>query len=622
MSAPLGVGGLPEVRQDPEGLRDAARRLELAAIEAGISVSDMTGHWQELSTSYEAPEGGQALSAMADVEAPAASFSDALDEAASALRLYADDVEQIRSELDTLSAEVRLHGDDVDRFEASGDEAWSDDPLLSTMDANLRRRAADLEERLESATRTFAALVSGIDVDTSGLPSVVGGDAPLGPDDLVPADTFQRWYDVLDDYDSELFSRLQSWAQLDPDDLERLVAERPEVLDALVQAQPDPEAVAAWWASLAPVAGGLSAAQRSLARNVPSVLGNLEGLPYDVRDRANRDVLAEERREKGDAVADLDEQIAALRQRAADDPVAARGMGQELNALVSERDALAADLEDLDALHETLGRELSEGEAPRATTRTLVAYDSTGERPLAAVGIGDLGKADTVSYLVSGMGSNVAGMPDAVAEANRVRLREQSNAPDQTIATVAWLDYRSPPKPWEGVPTEVLDTDRAVVGGDRLAASLRGLETVAAADGSSPYLATMAHSYGTTVVFEALKQDGSPVDVAALYGSAGVDVRSTDEIEVPPDGIYATEALGVPFFGGGDGIADVGRIGSGRADPRDFDDVVGFSSGKATAPGGHGLEASRGHSQYLLEDSTSVWNLGLIGVGRGDEVIR
>src|SRR5690606_35272964 len=65
----------------------------------------------------------------------------------------------------------------------------------------------------------------------------------------------------------------------------RLVAEHPDALDALQATPPDVAGVAAWWSALEPNA------RRSLLDAAPGVVGNLEGVPFAVRDAANREHL-------------------------------------------------------------------------------------------------------------------------------------------------------------------------------------------------------------------------------------------------------------------------------------------------------------------------------------------
>src|ERR1700712_2326660 len=57
-------------------------------------------------------------------------------------------------------------------------------------------------------------------------------------------------------------------------------------LTAFEDVTPAPRTVAAWWSALAP------AARSVLLADAPGVVGNLEGVPYSVRDVANRAVLA------------------------------------------------------------------------------------------------------------------------------------------------------------------------------------------------------------------------------------------------------------------------------------------------------------------------------------------
>ncbi|MDQ1512822.1 MAG: hypothetical protein QOC59_664, partial [Microbacteriaceae bacterium] len=146
----------------------------------------------------------------------------------------------------------------------------------------------------------------------------------------------------------------------------RALAPRLRVLDDV---SPEPRGVAAWWSALTP------AVRRILVDAAPGVVGNLEGVPYAVRDEANRAVLA----------ADL----AAVQRRLAGGP--GRGEGT----------LLAVRLRTLDQVAEALTR------PPGGPPRSLMTLDpENGDR--AAIAIGDLQTAAYVDFLVPGMYFTVA----------------------------------------------------------------------------------------------------------------------------------------------------------------------------------------------------------------------
>lgn len=179
----------------------------------------------------------------------------------------------------------------------------------------------------------------------------------------------------------------------------------------------------------------------------------------------------------------------------------------------------------------------------------LITLDASSPgQPLLAVSIGNLETAKSVSYVVPGMNSSAAELPDYARAAGRIRDGEQDRA------VIVWLDYVSPG------PSDVLASDRARVGADRLARGIlqQGVERGAA--GSSATTSVIAHSYGSTVATMALAQQPLGVDSVIIVGSAGIaDGIVAADLHVPSASIFVAQAEK-------DGLATVGRL-SGRANP-------------------------------------------------------
>lgn len=179
----------------------------------------------------------------------------------------------------------------------------------------------------------------------------------------------------------------------------------------------------------------------------------------------------------------------------------------------------------------------------------LITLDASSPgQPLLAVSIGNLETAKSVSYVVPGMNSSAAELPDYARAAGRIRDGEQDRA------VIVWLDYMSPG------PSDVLASDRARVGADRLARGIlqQGIERGAA--GSSATTSVIAHSYGSTVATMALAQQPLGVDSVIIVGSAGIaDGIVAADLHVPSASIFVAQAEK-------DGLATVGRL-SGRANP-------------------------------------------------------
>ncbi|MEQ1736797.1 MAG: hypothetical protein ABL886_10415, partial [Rhodoglobus sp.] len=140
---------------------------------------------------------------------------------------------------------------------------------------------------------------------------------------------------------------------------------RPSTLADLVSSHASATDVANWWAAASP------AQQRALIASSPEAVGNLEGIPYQVRDAANRSFLT-------GTIASIESQIAS--------GAVGRAASEDLQAQLHMLQQVAAAVETGDS----------------GLVRSLINLDvSDGGR--AVIAVGDLANAEYVSYLVPGM---------------------------------------------------------------------------------------------------------------------------------------------------------------------------------------------------------------------------
>jgi hypothetical protein len=341
-------------------------------------------------------------------------------------------------------------------------------------------------------------------------------------------------------------------------------------LRALDEVSPEPARVARWWARLTP------AERRLLTTAAPGVVGNLEGVPYPVRDAANRRVLAAD--------------ITAVRHRLASGP--GRGEG----VLLADR-------------LRTLGQVATALQpSPGGPPRALITLDpQEGDR--AAIAIGDLQTADYVDFLVPGMYFTVADqMVDWTNTAAAVQAEQRSWLArfhdSRTSAVVSWIGYRTPDV------FSVATFGAAQRGAARLADAVNGLKQQRT--GSEPYVAVLAHSYGATAALLALQGHAFSVDALAMVGAAGSPARSVRELAVPAEDVYVGEAVW-------DGVATSGYFGSDPAAPAYGAVPLGTTGGRDPISGS-ALGAAVGHNGYFAIGSESMRNLALVGIARGSEV--
>ncbi|MEO8263432.1 MAG: alpha/beta hydrolase [Pseudolysinimonas sp.] len=382
-----------------------------------------------------------------------------------------------------------------------------------------------------------------------------------------------------DPQQSRSLTLLDSLANLSRPQLEAWASDPSAVAD-LLAAPPAASEVSDWWATT-----DATARVRLLAA-APEVVGNLEGVPYQVRDSANRQFL-------GEAIGDVNARLAdGSVGRAATEQLQA-----QLHMLQQVRDAVAS--------------------GDSGLPRSLVSLDvADGGR--AVIAVGDLTNADYVSFLVPGMFYSVdseigswAGAADqlAVDQADWLsRLTPAQHAGDmQTVATVAWIGYHTP------TVVSVASLDLARDGRDALTASLRGLDAVRADGAGAPYLSVLAHSYGATAALLALQENDVTVDALAMVGSPGSPAENVGQLKVRDGNVWVADAALDP-------VASTGVFGSQPLSAAYGAHHFGVD-GAVDPLTGRELAGSLGHVDYFTAGSESFRNMALIGIGQGRLVL-
>lgn len=343
-----------------------------------------------------------------------------------------------------------------------------------------------------------------------------------------------------------------------------------EDLGQLLTPPPAADQTETWWE-------GLSAETRSdLIRESPEIVGNLDGVPYDVRDRVNREILART--------------IAEISQSLED------GLGKAASQTAAQRLAM---LREIDEALET---------DPSAPTRRLVVLD-TGFPGKAAISLGELSDADFVSILVPGallsVREHMSEWTKVTADLFESQEGWQSMFDDsRSVATVAWIGYQTPDI------TNAIGLELAEEGGIAIASFVNGIKTLRPED--EPYISIFAHSYGATATTLALSRGWMSVDALAMMGSPGGEVDSVSDLAVPDEKVWVGEASWDP-------IVNSAFFGIDPSDPA-FGAKRMNVSGVADPMTGDDLTPSYGHDWYLEPGTESLRNLALIGIDRGNLV--
>lgn len=342
-----------------------------------------------------------------------------------------------------------------------------------------------------------------------------------------------------------------------------------ESAEAIWNEAPNPVEVAANWDRLE------AAEQQRLIAEAPWVVGNLPGLPFAVRDAANRNMI--------------------------------EFYGANPSALNERGLRVLRQLEEL----------CSRSEEPQVS---VVALDLSGDVPLAAIGYGDLDRADNVTWQVPGMESDADKALATWDAASRNLYEEQSfllkdDVLERTTGVINYLEYDTPDLSDSLNEYGVLSTALARKGARRLAREIDGTwatrnlgrdVTPGFHTPGSPRIGVAAHSYGTTTAADALTLTRFEIDSFSMLGSAGLDmgvVDSLDALRVARHvsgrrAIYASHASE-------DRLAPIGLSAGNRANPTPglhvdgaprYSDALGFSSDGYRLPNGFEFEETDGHS--------------------------
>jgi Alpha/beta hydrolase len=334
----------------------------------------------------------------------------------------------------------------------------------------------------------------------------------------------------------------------------------------------DPAMTAAWWAGLPAVV------QHRLLQTSPQLLGDLTGLPVEVRDTANRAVLAAEltRIRREIALLQLDRPTNVSRYlwtQGGPRAVAARRAALEQRLDVLEHVAAAV------AKHDRYLLTLDQ----RLPGRTVVA-------------VGNPDTARHVAVLVPGMNTSVRDDLSRFVN-SAARLREAAarrTTRDSDVAVVAWLGYVTP------MPLTVLSDRSAQRAVPELRKTVAGLHAAPRAAGRDVHLTVVGHSYGSLVAGLAARAP-SHVDDLVLMGSPGVGAYHARELAVRR--VFVLEAAG-------DGIADVGHFGRDPSSRRFGAEPLAANE----AADGSVATPARGHSSYLNSGTASLRNLAAVVV--------
>jgi hypothetical protein len=459
------------------------------------------------------------------------------------------------------------------------------DPLRDKLRAAMATAQSNLLEIGPDGTVTPAAVVAAPPETVPTPPPMPGQPAPAPPDiNALARELTTEVQGILrqaTDADQQAAGALQGLTAA-------ASGLAPAANDATLQAAAiaipgpgtSPADVHKWWASLSP------AQQESILFMHGDAIGGLDGIPADVRDRANRDTLDELK-------AKLTEQQALL--QAKPEPHSEDDQGQ----IKDLQDKLSG----IDAIEQRLT--VAPSAAHPQPYLLKISADGSGR---AIVAMGDPDTSSNVATFVPGTGSNLATVGGNLNRSDLMAAAAtQAGSPSTSVIT--WIGYDAPPD----IPHAALDGYAEHAEGD-----LRNFQDGLRAthDGPPSHNTVLAHSYGTTTVGYAAKDGNLNANDVVFVASPGVGVEHAQDLHldgVAPDQmsqhVYATTAQ-----------HDIIRLTDGVFGPSPADNGFG-ATGFASAPGTEGPWYTLGlsgaaHSEYWDSSNIALSNFGDIIAGK------
>ncbi|MEV3935588.1 alpha/beta hydrolase [Glycomyces sp. NPDC049804] len=368
------------------------------------------------------------------------------------------------------------------------------------------------------------------------------------------------------------------------------------VLEQMTTSEPpaDPNDVNSWWNSLT------EDSQQLLIEERPDLVGPTEGIPVVDRDPANRLLL-------DDQIANLEAQIAEL--DANPDPNSSR---YNTDALL--REELTSQLNNLQDLREQIDGSVKIEDGPELQYY-LLDFESTPDGQ-AVVSVGNPDTAHNVNVYVPGTGAGLDNLNGDLSRAETMTRDAYEYAPAGTEnASILWLDYDAPDDLAQA--TDTMWADNAA---SDLSSFTDGLR--ASAEGEPSNLTMTGHSYGSTTIGIAARDEGLNVDNMIFVGSPGVGVDSAADLNIDPDHVYASrneeDIIGIARD------VDIASAGEGILYPTVDDEMVHGIDPTSEAFGGQEFSseatrdgATENHSAYW-DDANDIGrkNMALIMTGQ------
>ncbi|MFH8792308.1 alpha/beta hydrolase [Streptomyces sp. NPDC017941] len=309
-----------------------------------------------------------------------------------------------------------------------------------------------------------------------------------------------------------------------------------------------PQENAKWW-------GSLSEEERDAYLAVrPASVGALDGLPADVRDEANRVVLAEKRSQYQMELANFPPMPMKYQPPTSGTTDEYREWTRKTGG-EDRIEFLRRSIKGMDAIQSRFDRTgVGKNPSPQAY---LLGFDAKGAGDgRVVIANGNPDTADHTAVYVPGTGASIDDIEGDIKRGERLWETSSHKAVGQEVSTITWLDYDTPrsalPVMQGDLIPEASDPGYATKAGPALNQFMSGVQEAQGGSGAS-HTTVIGHSYGSTTIGEASKHGHLAADDIVVAGSPGMQTKHADNLDVEKGHVWAMAApFGkdqVPFGG-------------------------------------------------------------------------
>jgi pimeloyl-ACP methyl ester carboxylesterase len=396
-----------------------------------------------------------------------------------------------------------------------------------------------------------------------------------------------------------------------------------DFLNRVEDGEASPAEITGWWNSM-------SEEERALfVATAPDLIGPLDGIPTEDRDTANRDLLDEE-------ITDLDAQIARVEAELAN---TRENLGRSNNPryteLMNELETLQGQRDSLNNLNNQIAEPMTAEDANGGAVSAdyyLLGYDSAGDGQ-AIVSVGNPDTAENVNVYVPGTKADLDSLNGDLSRAEGTFAdAARWGPPGSSTASILWLGYDAPDEVQpsydgdnEGWEPGASSEKYAMNAADDLSSFVDGLR--ATDQGSTANLTMSGHSYGSTTIGVAARENGLDVDNMIFVGSPGTGAEHASDLRIDPENVWASlnegDVIGYAReieFG-----ADHGAISAGFSE----EDMIHGTDPTSEAFGGRTFHSEQGdgnaiddHGAYYEQGNPARENMAFIITGQSEKIAQ